>query len=144
MTNRRLPRDAEVWLARGDPIITGGGTIKALSAQFLADLQSHWLIHRTEILDKVAKTYPQQYFAGMVTLARVIRWEVGAAGEFDRQRSPEEIIDQLERKVGAQGRAIFEEFLAKVAQLQEQQRLEITGEVEEEEDESEFATNGDK
>jgi hypothetical protein len=63
----------------------------------------------------------------MVTLARIMRWE-GSPGDFDRPRSPEEIIAKLEQKVGPQGRAIFEEFLAKVARLQEAQRLEITGE----------------
>jgi hypothetical protein len=106
----------------------GGGTVKALSAEFLADLQVHWRKNRDQILDEVAKKYPQQYFAGMVALARIIRWEVGAPGEHDRPRSPEEIIEKLERKVGPEGRRIFERFLQQVARLQEKQQLEIMGE----------------
>jgi hypothetical protein len=93
-----------------------GGTVKALSAEFLADLQAHWRIKRGKILDDVAEKYPQQYFAGMVTLARIMRWDVGSPGDFDCPRSPEEIIAKLEQRVGPAGRAIFEEFLAKVAQ----------------------------
>jgi hypothetical protein len=68
----------------------------------------------------------------MVSLARILRWEVGAAGEFERPRSPEEIIAKLERKVGPEGRRIFERFLRQVARLQEKQQREIMGEVEDE------------
>jgi hypothetical protein len=32
----------------------------------------------------------------MVALSKVIRWEVGQAGEFDRALTPEEIMDRLE------------------------------------------------
>ena len=66
------------------------------------------------MLDDVAKKYPAQYFAGMVTLAKVIRWEVGTPGTFDRPRTPEEIMDRLEERVGPKGRKLFEQFLRKV------------------------------
>jgi hypothetical protein len=55
-------------------LIYGGGTIKALSAEFLGDLQQHWRKHRQQVLDDVAKKHPQQYFAGMVA------WRASCAG----------------------------------------------------------------
>jgi len=126
---RAIPPDAEVMMRRGmEPVlIKGGGTVKALSAEFLADLQVHWRKNRDQILDDVAKKYPQTYFSGMVALARIIRWEIGGPGEHERARSPEEIMAKLERKVGPEGRKIFERFLAQVARLQEKQQLELMG-----------------
>ena len=64
------------------------------------------------------------YFGGMVALSKVIRWEVGQAGEFDRALTPEEIMDRLEKRVGPGGRKLFEQFLRKVNKLQMQQHLE--------------------
>ena len=61
----------------------------------------------------MAKKYPAQYFAGMVTLAKVIRWEVGTPGAFDRPRTPEEVMDRLEERIGPKGRKLFEQFLQK-------------------------------
>ena len=56
-------------------LINGGQTVKSLSAAFLADLEDHWRTHKTKILDVLAKKYPQAYFAGLVALSKVIRWE---------------------------------------------------------------------
>jgi hypothetical protein len=63
----------------------------------------------------------------MVALARIIRWEVGAPGDFERPLSPEEIIAKLEERVGPEGRKIFERFLKQVSRLQEKRQLEIMG-----------------
>jgi hypothetical protein len=57
-----------------------------------------------------------------VSLARIIRWEVGPTGGFDRPRIPEEIMDKLEERVGPEGRKLFEQFLKKVNRLQERQQ----------------------
>jgi hypothetical protein len=46
------------------------------------------------------------------------------AGEFDRSLTPEEIMDKLEKRVGPEGRKLFEQFLRKVNKLQVQQHLE--------------------
>src|SRR6516225_5410184 len=84
MRRRAVPKNTEV-IMRGEPVlINGGGTIKALSAEFLFDLQKHWRKSREQVLDDVAKKYPAQYLASMVTLAKVIRWEIGEPGAFDR------------------------------------------------------------
>jgi hypothetical protein len=60
----------------------------------------------------------------MVTLAKVIRWEVGTPGTFDRPRTPEEVMDRLEERIGPKGRKLFEHFLRKLNRLEEQQLLQ--------------------
>ena len=123
MRQRALPKNTEV-IMRGEPVlVNGGGTIKALSAEFLFDLQKHWRKSREQVLDDVAKKYPAQYFASMVTLAKVVRWEIGEPGAFDRPRSPEEVVERLERRIGPEGRKLFERFLREVQQLEERQQL---------------------
>ena len=59
-----------------------------------------------------------------MSLARIIRWEVDPTGAFDRALSPEEITNELEERVGPEGRKLFEQFLRKVNKLQAQQQLE--------------------
>ena len=81
-------------------------------------------MHGPKVLDVLAEKYPQAYFGGMVALSKVIRWEVGEAGAFDRSLTPDEIMDRLEKRVGPEGRKLFEQFLRKVNKLQMQQHLE--------------------
>jgi hypothetical protein len=123
---RSLPPDAELAVkGHVEPVlINGGQTIKSLSALFLADLERHWRVHGPKVLDVLAEKYPQAYFGGMVALSKVIRWEVGEAGAFDRSLTPDEIMDRLEKRVGPEGRKLFERFLRQVNQLQAQQQLE--------------------
>ena len=112
---------------RGQPMmVNGGATIKALSSEFLFDLQRHWRKKREAVLDAVAEKYPAQYFAGMVTLSKVMRWEVGEPGAFERPRSPEEVMDRLEQRIGPEGRKLFEGFLREVQQLEERQQLSVS------------------
>jgi hypothetical protein len=56
-----------------------------------------------------------------VTLSKVMRWEVGEAGAFDRPSTPEEVMDRLEQRIGPQARKMFERFLAQVNKLEQQQ-----------------------
>jgi hypothetical protein len=53
-----------------------------------------------------------RYFGGMVALSN------------DRSLTPDEIMDRLEKRVGPEGRKLFEQFLRKVNKLQMQQHLE--------------------
>jgi hypothetical protein len=68
--------------------------------------------------------YPQAYFSGLVALSKIIRWEDGTIGDFERSLTPEEIMDKLEKRVGPEGRKLFERFLRDVNKLQMQQHLE--------------------
>jgi hypothetical protein len=105
-------------------LLKGGGTVKSLSATFLADLEEDWRLYGKEIFPILRGKYPQAYFAGIVALARIIKWEFGPAGAFDRPRTPEEIIDKLEERIGSKGRKIFEDFVRKINALQAEQQLE--------------------
>jgi hypothetical protein len=73
-----LPANAEVAV-RGtvEPILLrGGGTVKSLSAAFLADLEQDWPAHGKEIFPVLREKYPQAYFQGIASLARIIRWKL--------------------------------------------------------------------
>ena len=124
---RQLRPDAEIAVHRtAEPVLVNGGqTVKSLSAAFLADLEDDWRQHGKQIFSVLRDKYPQAYFGGLVALSKVIRWDVGVAGEFDRSLTPEEIMDRLEKRVGPEGRKLFEQFLRKVNKLQMQQHLEV-------------------
>jgi hypothetical protein len=124
--SRALPPNAEIAVrANVEPILLrGGSAVKSLSAAFLADLEADWHAHGAEIFPVLRGKYPQAYFQGIVSLARIIHWEVGAVGSYDRPSSPEEILNKLEERVGPEGRRLFEEFLRQVDELQAQQQLE--------------------
>jgi 2-polyprenyl-3-methyl-5-hydroxy-6-metoxy-1,4-benzoquinol methylase len=123
---RALPPSAEVAVrAHMEPVLLKGGeTVKSLSTAFLADLEEDWRHHGKEIFPILRAKYPQAYFQGIVSLARIIRWDVDPTGAFNRTLSPEEIMDKLEQRVGPEGRKLFEQFLRKVNKLQAQQQLE--------------------
>jgi hypothetical protein len=124
---RALPADAEVAISgRIEPVlINGGATIKSMSAAFMADVERAWRKHGAKVLDVLAEKYPQAFFGGMVAMSKVIRWETATdAGGFDRAMTPDEIMDKLEKRVGPEGRKLFERFLRDMNKLQVQQHLE--------------------
>jgi hypothetical protein len=88
------------------------------------DLEEDWRLYGKEIFPILRGKYPQAYFAGIVALARIIKWEFGPVGAFDRPRTPEEIIDKLEERIGPKGRVLFEDFVRKINMLQAEQQLE--------------------
>ena len=49
-------------------------------------------MHGPKVLDVLAEKYPLAYFGGMVALSKVIRWEVGEAGAFDRSLTPDAVV----------------------------------------------------
>jgi hypothetical protein len=103
--------------------------VKSLSAHFLADLEQDWKLHGAEIFPTLRETYPQAYYQGIISLARIIRWEVGGVGAYnDRPCSPEEVMAKLEERVGPEGRRLFEQFLRKVKELEERQDLQANEE----------------
>ena len=88
------------------------------------DFHEHWLEHGKGVLDILADRQPAAYLAGAVALAKVMRIELGKPGEFDRPKTPEEIIDKLEQRIGPKGRILFENFVRQINQLQAEQQLE--------------------
>ena len=129
---RALPEDAEVAISgRIEPVlVNGGATIKSMSAAFMADVERAWRKHGPKVLDVLAEKYPQAFFAGMVAMTKVIRWETGAdAPSFSRTMTPEQVMDKLEERVGPEGRKLFEQFIRKVNILQAKQQLEAQAQI---------------
>jgi hypothetical protein len=106
------------------------GSRNKLTEDFLRDLQADWERHGKDILSIVRKSSPQIYFQCMVKLAQVHSVELGPTADYERPRTPEEIMAKLEDRVGPEGRRIFERFLKEVAHLQEKRQFKIMGEVE--------------
>jgi hypothetical protein len=123
---RRLPENAEIAVrAHMEPVLLNGGeTVKSLSAAFLADLEEDWRNHGKEIFPILRAKFPQAYFQCILSLARIIKWDVDPTGALGRSLSPEEIMDKLEERVGPEGRKLFESFLRQVNELQVRQQLE--------------------
>ena len=105
-------------------LLKGGETVKSLSTAFLADLEEDWRQHGKEIFPVLREKYPQAYFQGIVSLARIIRWDVDPTRAFDRTLTPDQIMDKLEERVGPEGRKLFEKFIRQVNVLQAKQQLE--------------------
>jgi hypothetical protein len=61
----------------------------------------------------------------MVKLALVHRVEVGQPRAFDKPRTVEEALDQLEERVGPRGRREFEKFLRKMERLEAEENGEV-------------------
>jgi hypothetical protein len=55
--------------------LPGARNIRALSARFIADIQTHWEEHGMSALDEVRQKFPDRYVDNYVMLARVIRLE---------------------------------------------------------------------
>jgi hypothetical protein len=66
----------------GAGLLHGGETVESPSAAFLADLEEDWRNHGKEIFPILRAKYPQAYFQGIVSLARIIRWDVDPTGAF--------------------------------------------------------------
>jgi hypothetical protein len=62
--------------------------------------------------------HPEIYFQCMVKLALAHPAELYPPGGSDRRYTPEEIMEELEERVGPEGRRLFESFLRKVKRLE--------------------------
>ncbi len=97
------------------------GSRNKLNEDFLRDLHDDWEQHGKAIFQTVREKFPEVYFQSMIKLALVHRVELGPAGEFDKPRTKEEVLQRLERRVGPAVRKIFEDFLKKVEKLKDQE-----------------------
>ena len=101
------------------------GSRNKLSEDFLCDLQEDWEQHGKKILQIMREKFPEIYFQSMVKLALVHRVEIGQPRAFDKPRTVEEALDQLEQKVGPRGRREFEKFLRKMERLEAEENGEV-------------------
>ena len=104
------------------------GSRNKLTEDFLGDLHAAWLEHGNTVLDRVIAERPEVFFQAMVKLALVHRVEVGGPQAFDKPRTVEEALDQLEERVGPQGRREFEKFLRRMGQLEAEENEEVVDE----------------
>jgi hypothetical protein len=69
------------------------------------------------------RSTPEVYFQCIVKLVLAQRAELDQPRPFERQYTPEEVIAKLEKRVGLEGRRLFENFLHKVKRLERGGRL---------------------
>jgi hypothetical protein len=68
-----------------------------LSSAFLSKCQEHFETGGHDIWQIMHDKFPIEYFWGLITLAKVLKIETGAPGDFDRPATREEALDRLER-----------------------------------------------
>ena len=96
--------------------------MRSMAHSFLSDLERAWATHGSGIIDVMVTKHPERFFTGMVALSRSIAWDTSdVGGSFDRTLTPDQIMDQLEQRVGPEGRKLFEKFIRQVNVLQAKQ-----------------------
>ena len=109
----------EIVLTRGMPLVIGKAThSKTLSASFLADLQEDYELYGKGIFALMRERFPTKYFDALVSLAKVHRIEVSPPDSFDRPATTAEALDRLEQRAGPQARAMLEQFLEQVKDME--------------------------
>jgi hypothetical protein len=68
-----------------------------------------------EALDTVFQKFPDKYVDNYVMLSRIIRLEADVKHSLAKPKTVSEALDELESKVGKDGRRKFEKFLRGVA-----------------------------
>ena len=107
------------------PLVIGKAThSKTLSASFLADLQEDYELYGKGIFALMRERYPVEYFRSLVQLAKVLKIEVGGVGAFDRPATTAEALDRLEQRAGPRARAMLEQFLEQVKEVEAKYREE--------------------
>ena len=109
----------EIVFTPGMPLIVGKAPrARSLSSAFLAKGQEHFEAGGHDIWQIMHDKFPIEYFWGLITLAKVLKIETGAPGDFDRPATREEALDRLERTCGPQARQMLEQFLKQVAEVE--------------------------
>jgi hypothetical protein len=68
--------------------------------------------------------FSTKYFDALVSLAKVHRIELGPPGSFDRPATTAEALDRLEQRAGPRARAMLEQFLEQVKEVEANYRGE--------------------
>ena len=124
--NPVVEKQPEIILTGGRPLVLNDAPNgRALSSEFLMDFATHYHTDGKGIFAKIYRDFPTHYWAGLITLAKVLKIEIGKPNDFERPSTKEEALDRLERS--AQARAMLEKFLEQVDQA-EKRYLEQQGE----------------
>ncbi len=98
--------------------------IREVSGEFFLSIQDAWCKYGDEILEKVARNFPELFFAGMIKLCQVTKVEVGQPREFARLGNKEAILQRLDERSGPEARTLFEKFVRDLENLKAQQEQE--------------------
>jgi hypothetical protein len=122
-------RKDEVAVMGGGPYrlqpLPGARNIRTLSARYIADLQEDWEEHGKEALKIYREKFPDRYVENYTMLARVIRLEADVKHSLAKPKTVEEALDELETKVGSEGRRKFERFLASVRKDKDRDVIDV-------------------
>ena len=118
-------RKDEVAVMGGGPYplvpLPGARNIRTLSARFIADMQEHWEKHGMEALDEYRlRSSLDRYVDNYVMLSRIIRLEADVKHSMAKPKTIDEALDELEGKVGKNGRRKFEKFLRSMGELDDE------------------------
>ncbi len=98
--------------------------IREVSGEFFLSLQDAWTKYGDEILEKVARNFPELLFAGMIKLCQVTKVDVSQPNEFARLDNKEAILHRLEERSGPEARKLFEKFVRDLDKLRAQREQE--------------------
>ena len=111
--------EPEIVVMPGNPLVIGHAPrARTISAAFLNSYNDHFNEEGHGIFAKIYKDYPVDYFWGLITLAKVMKVEIGGPHEFDRPSTKGEALDLLERTAGPQARQMLEQFLKQVKEVE--------------------------
>ncbi len=115
----------EIAVMPGNPLVIGQAPhARTISAAFLASFNNHFHEEGHGIFAKIYKDHPVDYFWGLITLAKVMKIEIGGPNEFDRPSTQKEALDRLERSAGPAARKMLERFLKQVNDVEAKYREE--------------------
>ena len=98
------------------------GSRNKMREDFFADMHNAWLEHGREVIDRLIAERPEVFLLAMLKIAQVHHVEVGRPDDFNRPSSKEEALRHLEQSAGPKARKMLEDFLAKVAKLETDQK----------------------
>jgi hypothetical protein len=112
--------NAEIVFTPGNPFVNGEAPkAKSLSSAFLAKGSDYFATGGHDIWQIMHDKYPVEYFWGLITLAKVLKIELGPAGSFEaKPSSREQALDRIEQVAGPQGRAMQEKVLDQIGKAE--------------------------
>ena len=114
--------------AHGRPMLVGEAPkFKSINAAFLAGFQKHFEAEGHGIFAKMYLTYPQLYWAGLISLAKVLKIEIGGVDAFSKPSSRDEALDRVEARGGKKARLYFERMLGKIEKFEAELAEEEAG-----------------
>jgi hypothetical protein len=81
-------------------------------------LQEDYERYGKSIFALMRERFPTKYFDALVSFTKVHGIDVGPPDSFDRPASTAEALDRLEQRAGPQARAMLEQFLEQMKEVE--------------------------